>query len=51
MILKTGVAQDYTVLNYGPPIPHKDLKSQDRAIVEGPGMKPTTKFVLPGHSK
>ena len=40
MMLKTGleVAQDYTVFNYVPPIPQKDLNSQDRTIVSGPGM-------------
>ena len=53
MILKTGmeVAQDYTVFNHGPPIPQKDLKSQDRTIVAGPGMKPAPIFFLPGHIK
>ena len=53
MILKTvlEVDQDYTIFNYGPPIPQKDLKSQYRTIVTGPGMKPAPKFVLPWHSK
>ena len=45
------VAQYYNVFNYGPPRPQKDLKSQDRKIVAGPGMKPETKFVLPGNIK
>ena len=35
MMLKIGmeVAQYYTVFNHGPPIPHKDLKSQGITIV------------------
>ena len=51
MILKTGMEVDkyYTIFNYGPPRPQKDLKSQDRAIVAGPGMNPEPKTVLPGH--
>ena len=53
MMLKTGMelAQDYTIFNYVLPIPQKDLKSQDRTIVAGPGMNPAPKFVLPGHNK
>ena len=53
MILKTGmeVSQYYTVFNYRPPIPQKDLKPQDRKIVAGPGMKPAPIFFLPEHSK
>ena len=53
MMLKTriGVAQDYTGFNYGPLILQKYLKPQDRTIVEGPGMNPATRFVLPGHRK
>ena len=45
MILKTGleVDQDYTIFNYGPPIPQKDLKSQYRTILSGPGMNPAPK--------
>ena len=34
------VDQEYNVFNYGPPIPHKDLKSQGRTIVAQAGMKP-----------
>ena len=39
MMMKTGlnVAQDHTVLNYGPSNPLKKLKSQDRTIVSGTG--------------
>ena len=50
MILKTRleVAQDYTVFNYVPPIPQKDLKSQDIKILAGPGMKTTTIFFSQG---
>ena len=53
IILRKGmeVAQYYTVFNYGPPIPHKDLKSQVRTIVAQPGMKPAPKIILPGYSK
>ena len=53
MVLKTGMelAQDYTVFNYRPPRPQKDLKSQDRTIVAGPGMKSVPNFLLPGNSK
>ena len=53
MRLKTGleVAQDYTVFNYRPPIPYKDLKYQDRKIMAGPRMKPAQNLFLPGHRK
>ena len=46
MLLKTGlkVAQYYIIFNYGPPIPQKDLKSQDRTIVADPGMNPAQVF-------
>ena len=38
MILKImEVKQDYTVFNYEPPRLHKEIKSQDRNIVAGPG--------------
>ena len=52
-MLETGmeVAQDYTVFNYVLPIPQKYLKSQVRTIVAQPGMNPSPKFLLPGHSK
>ena len=45
------MAQDYTVFDYGPPIPQKYLKSQYRTIVAGPGMKPAPNVFHPGHSK
>ena len=53
MILKKGIEVDqyYTVFNYGHPIPQKEIKSQDRKIVAGPGMKSATKLVLPGNRK
>ena len=53
MMLKAGlqVAQDYTVFNYRPPRPQKDLNTQDRTIVTGPGIKPAPKFVFLWHSK
>ena len=53
MMLKTGleVAQDYNVSNYRPPIPQKYLNLQDRTIVARPGIKPSPKYFLPGHSK
>ena len=53
MMLKTGteVAQDYTVLKYGPQRPQKDLNTQERIIVAQPGMIPATKFALPWHIK
>ena len=37
MMLKTEmeVDQDYTVFNYGPQRPQKDLKSQDRTTLAG----------------
>ena len=43
--------QDYTVFNYGPPIPHKDVNPQDKTIVSGTGVNPSPKFALPGNSK
>ena len=45
MMLKTvmEVAQDYTVFDYGPRIPQKDVKSKDRTILAGPGVNPETK--------
>ena len=45
MMLETGVevAQDHTVFKYGPPRPHKYLKSQDITVVAPPGMKPAPK--------
>ena len=53
MMIKIGmeVAQDYNFFNYVPPIPQKDLNLQDRTIVARPGMKPSPKYFLPGHSK
>ena len=53
MMLKTGMglSQDYTIFNYGHPIPQKDVKSQDRTIVAGPGVNSEPKFVLTGNSK
>ena len=53
MMSKTGmeVAQYYTVFNYVPQIQHKNLKYQDRTIVDQAGMKPSPKTFLPGHRK
>ena len=53
MMLKTGmeVVQYYTVFNYGPPRPQKDLNPQYRTIISEPGMKPAIKLFLPWHSK
>ena len=53
MILKTvmEVDQYYTVFNYGPPSPYKDLNPQGRTILDQPGMNPEPKLVIPGHSK
>ena len=53
MMLKTvmEVAQDYTVFDYVPASPQKDLKSQGRTIVAQPGMKLAPKFLLPEHRK
>ena len=53
MILQTGmeVAQDYTVFNYGNPIPQKDLKPQGRTIVAQAVMKPASKLLFPGNTK
>ena len=49
MMLKIGmeVAQDYTFLDYGPPIPQKDIKPQYRKIVAGTGLNLAPKLVLP----
>ena len=41
------VAQDYSVFNYGPPRPHKNINPQDRTIVAGPGVKSATFFSSP----
>ena len=53
IILKTGieVAQDYTVFDYGSPIPHEDVKSQYRTVVAGPGFNLAPKYFLPGNRK
>ena len=53
MMLKIGieVAREFTDFNYVPPRPHKDVNSQDRTIVAGPGIKPAPKIFLPGNSK
>ena len=53
MMLKIGMemAQYYTVLNYRPQNPQKDLKPRVRKIVAQPGTKPATNFFLLGHSK
>ena len=53
MILKTGmeVYQYYTVFNYRPPRPHKYLKSQDRTIMAGPGVKLAPIFFSQGTLK
>ena len=45
------VDQDYTVFNYGPPSPQKDIKSQGRKIATQSGMKTSPKFVLPENNK
>ena len=52
MMLRIGmeVDQDYTVFNYVPPRPQKDLKSQDRTIVAGPEVKPEN-FLSQGTEK
>ena len=52
MMPKTGteVAQDYTVFNYGPPIPQKDLTSQGRSTVARSEMKPAQNLFPPGNS-
>ena len=52
-MLKTGleVAQCYIVFKYVPPSPQKDLNSQYRTIVAGPGMNPAPAFVLLRHRK
>ena len=51
-MMKIGleVAQDYTVFNYGPSIPQKELNPQDITIVARPGIKPSPKYFLPGNS-
>ena len=53
MMLKRGMEVDqyYTVFNYGPRRPHKDLNYQDRTIMDQPGINTAPKFVLPGHRK
>ena len=53
MMLKTvmEVAQDYTVFDYSPPRPQRDLKYKDISIVADPGMKSAPNFFLPGHRK
>ena len=53
MMLKTGikVAHDYSIFEYVPPIPHKNVKSQYRTIVSGTGVNLETKNVLPENSK
>ena len=53
MMMKTGmqVFQYYTVFNYVPPRPQKYLKTKDRTIVSGPGMKLAPKMVPPGNRK
>ena len=52
MMLKTGmeVAQYYTVFNYVPSSPYKDLKSQGRTIVDQEGMKLEPKLFSQGTS-
>ena len=45
------VSQYYNVFNYVSPRPQKELKPQDRTIVEGPGMKQAQKLFPPGHIK
>ena len=51
MIPITGmkVGQYYTVFNYKPTRPQKNLKPQDRTIVAGIGKKLSPKCILPGH--
>ena len=53
MMLKIGteVSQYYNVFNYGPPRPQKDISSQDRTIVSGPGVKLELAFFYWGISK
>ena len=53
MMSKTGmeVAQYYTVFNYVPQIQHKNLKYQDRTIVDQAGMKPAPKCFSQGTEK
>ena len=45
------MAQYYTVFNYVPPIPQKDINSQDITIVAGSGVNLASKTFLPGNSK
>ena len=45
------VNQDYTVFDYVPPRPQKELISNDITTVAGPEMNPAPKHFLPGHSK
>ena len=45
------VAQDYTVFNYIPPIPHNNVNNQGRMIVVGTGVNLETQFILPGNIK
>ena len=49
--LAMKVTQYYTFSIYGPPRPQKDVKSQDRKIVAGTGVKPAPNVFLPGNSK
>ena len=53
MMLKTrmGVAQYYTVFNYGPPRPQKELKYQHRTILAGPGVNQVPDCFSQGISK
>ena len=52
-MMKTGmeVSQYYTVFNYRPQIPQKELNTQCIKIVAGTGMKPEPKLVPPRHRK
>ena len=45
------VEQDYSVFNYGPPRPHKNVNCQYINIAPGTEVNLETKFVLPGKSK
>ena len=53
MMLKTRmeVAQDYSIFNYGRPIPKKDVKYQDRTIMSGPGVNTAPIFLSQGTEK
>ena len=44
LITVMEVDQNYTVFNYGPPTPHKELNYQGIIIVAKPGMKPAQKY-------